>query len=242
MCKKGQLILIVGIILLLLQFSLSSAQPECKKTGGGGGYFMIGMSTLDINKLNSRLAEHGYPKFSDNFISIGGGGRGIINKIIIGGEGQALVVGEETATVGTASYKTQLTAGYGLFNIGYLAFSKNGLNVYPMLGLGGGGISFKIAEDSKPTFNEILDNPNRSVVLNYGGFIMSVSLGVDYLLKMQQSEKGAGGFILGIQVGYMLAPFTHDWMMDSTDISGGPDIGFNGPYVRFMIGGGGMSK
>ena len=242
MLKKGQFILVAGLILLLLQSSLTLAQTENKKSGSGGGYFMMGLKMLDLDEFNSKLAAHGYPAFSSNFISIGGGGRGIVNKLVLGGEGQMLVVGEETATVGTESYKSQLTGGYGLFNIGCLIFSKNGLNIYPMLGLGGGGMTFTISENSAPTFDEILDNPKRSVQLNYGAFLLSVSVGLDYLLKLEENEKGFGGLLFGIQAGYLLAAYSDDWMTDSNEVVGGPDIGFNGPYVRFMIGGGGGSK
>ena len=131
--------------------------------------------------------------------------------------------------------------GYGCFDIRYLVYSKKGLNVYPLLGLGGGGLSFKVAEVSTPSFADLLENPKRNVELNYGGFLVNVSLGVDYLIKFAEDETGAGGLIIGFQAGYMLAPFTHDWKIDKNDVTGGPDIGFNGPYVKIMFGGGGMS-
>lgn len=144
-------------------------------------------------------------------------------------------------TLNGGTSTTSLIGGYGMFDIGYLVYSKKGLSVYPMLGIGGGGLTFKVAEESTPSFAELLDDPKRSVELNYGGMLLNVSLGVDYLIKMAEDETGAGGLIIGFQAGYMLAPFTHDWKMETNDVTGGPDIGFNGPYVKIMFGGGGMS-
>jgi len=243
MCKRSKLILGFCLIVLLLQFSSAMAQPaKVEKSGSGGGYFMMGVSVLDVDDLNTRLANSGYPEFSNNFISIGGGGRGFVNKFVLGGQGHTLIAGDENITLNNTAYKTSLTAGYGLFNFGYLIYSKNRLNIYPLIGLGGGGLMLKITEDSSPSFDEILANPKRSVELNFGVFLLSVSLGMEYFIKLGEDEKGIGGLIVGLEAGYMIAPFSDDWMMEKNDVIGGPDIGFQGPYIRFMFGGGGMSK
>ena len=242
MVKKNIFCSVCLLVTIFILSSLSFAQVKAKKSGGGVGYFAIGMSMLDLKDLNSRLTAHKYPEFSDNFLSIGGGGHGIKNKLIIGGEGHGLVTGEKSVSLNSKSYTTSLTCGYGLFYMGYLAYSKKALNIYPLLGIGAGGVTLKIAEDSSPSFDQILDAPQRSVELIYGGFIVNLSVAMDYFIKFAETEKGFGGLILGLQAGYMLAPFTHDWKMNENDISGGPDMGFNGPYIRITIGGGGMSK
>ncbi len=237
-----KLVLVISIGILLILSSLSLAQEKATKSGGGRGYCMMGWSTLDLDELNVRLKSKGYTEFSNNFFSIGGGGHGIINKLIIGGQGGTLIGGEETVNLNGGTLKTSVIGGYGLFDVGYLVYSKKGLNVYPMLGMGGGGLTFTIKEISTPSFEDLLENPKRKVELIYGGFLVNVSLGVDYLIKFAEDEKGTGGLIVGFKAGYMLAPFTHDWKMDENDVTGGPDIGFNGPYVKIMFGGGGMSQ
>jgi len=220
-------------------FSLSSAQNVTKKVGSGRGYFITGWSTLDVTKLNDRLTSHGYPEFSNSFISIGGGGHVFIkNKLVIGGQGHTLIGSEKTS----GSLKSTISAGYGVFDIGYIIYSRKDLNIYPLLGFGGGGLTLKIAEDSSPAFDDILANPKRSVELIYGGFVLNLSLGIDYFVKMGEDEEGVGGLVFGLQGGYMLAPITHDWKIDENDVNGGPEIGFGGPYVKVMIGGGGRSK
>lgn len=242
MRKKVKTIATLTMVAVIGLFSVSVAQGQeiraDAKEGGGRGYFMFGSSIIDIKALNSRLENKGYSKLSDNFISFGGGGHGIINRVIIGGEGHGLI-GKETTS---GSYKTSLSAGYGFFNLGYLVYSKGDLHVYPLLGLGGGGMSLKIVERGAPSFDEVLDDPKRSAELSTGGFLLNVALGTDYLLKLWGDEKGEGGLVFGLRIGYTFAPIKGDWEMDGIDISGGPKVGITGPYIRLMIGGGGIGK
>jgi hypothetical protein len=230
------------VVVISFFFTNVSQSQEIKSTtkeGGGMGYFMFGGSIIDIKALNSRLEDKGYSKISDNFISFGGGGHGVINRVIIGGEGHGLIGKEITSK----SYKTSIDAGYGFFNLGYIVYSTEDLRVYSLLGLGGGGMSLNIVEKGiLPSFDEVLDNPQRGVELSTGGFLLNLALGTDYLLKLGGDEKGKGGLILGLRVGYIFAPIKGDWEMDGVDISGAPDVSITGPYIRFMIGGGGFGK
>ena len=227
----------VATLTLVAVMSVFSVSVDAKE-GGGRGYFMCGGSIVDIDALNSRLEGKGYSKFSDSFFSLGGGGYAVINRVIIGGEGHGLIGRDETS----GNYKTSLSAGYGFFDLGYIVYSTGYLNVYPLLGLGGGGINFKIVEREAPSFDEVLDDPKRSIELSTGGFLLNVALGTDYLLKLGEDEEGEGGFVFGLRVGYTLAPVKGDWDMDGTEISGGPEVGITGPYIRLMIGGGGISR
>jgi hypothetical protein len=208
------------------------------KENAGMGYFMFGTNIIDLGPLNSRLESKGYPKFSDNFFSLGGGGHGIINRVIIGGEGHALATRKTTS----GSYKMSIGAGYGFFNLGYIVYKTKDLRVYPLLGLGGGGMDLQIMEKGSPSFDEILDNPKRSAKLSTDGFLFSLALGTDYLLKLGRDEKGEGGLVFGLRIGYTFAPIKGDWSMDGIDISGGPQVGITGPYIHLMIGGGGSGK
>lgn len=238
MRKKAKIVTTLVIVAMMCLFSVSIAQAQGKE-GAGMGYFMYGGSKIGINTLNASLEDKGYAKLSDNFISTGGGGQGIIGKLIIGGEGHGL--GGKQTTSG--SYKSSLSAGYGFFNLGYLIYSTGHLNVYPLLGLGAGGITLKILETgTAPSFDDILDDPKRGVELSTGGFLLNLALGTEYFLILGRDERGEGGLVFGLRIGYTLAPFKRDWEMDGEYISDGPKMGITGPYIRLMIGGGGMSK
>jgi hypothetical protein len=244
MFRKLKAITSLTLVLAMSFFLINIAQCQERSTkdnrGEFRGYFMFGGSNLDIKSLNKKLESKGYSKFSDNFVSFGGGCfHRKDSRWMIGGEGHFLFVEEQDATIASGNYKTSLSAAYGFFNLGYLAILKGGLNVYPVFGIGGGGMWLKIAEDS---FDKILENPNQGSELSTGVFLLNLALGTDYLLKLKEDEKGESGLVLGVRVGYTYAPFKEDWETSGIQIAGGPELGITGPYVRFMIGGGGKSK
>lgn len=235
---KWSVLMYVILGLLCFPSHLVLAQEDAPVKGIGMGYSMFGSSVLDLSAINSRLKNHGYSTMADNFFSVGGGGHAIINnRLIIGGEGHSLL-GEENVS---NMYKSSLIGGYGLFDVGYVVFNKSQLRVYPMLGIGGGGMTLKIRQ--KPTslsFNDVLNNPERGVELSTSGFLLSFAIGADYLLLIGGDEHGKGGFVFGIRAGYTLSPFQHDWMLDELELSDAPKTEITGPFITVMFGGGGM--
>lgn len=113
---------------LILLTSVSFAQEEDKRTTihGGAGYFMPGIQILSIGDLNSKLESKQYPKLSSSFTSFGGGGHAIIYNFVVGGEGHGLV-GKD---VSNNNYTINLSSGYGIFDLGYVIFSKYGVLIY----------------------------------------------------------------------------------------------------------------
>jgi hypothetical protein len=207
---------------------------------GGMGYSMFGNATINIDDLNAELASKGYAKLSDSFFSVGGGGHGIVNsKWIIGGEGHTLL-GDASTSDG---YKSSINITYAFFDVGYIAYAIKDLRFYPLLGIGAAGMNFNIVQDLESlSLGELLDNPNRGMSMSTGGFLLNLSLGIDYLLVFGQDETGRGGIHLGVRAGYTLSPFKSSWMMDDLEIAGAPETGITGPYVRVMFGGGGIGN
>jgi len=208
--------------------------------GEARGYLMLGASLIDLEALKASLDNEGYSTFEHLFISLGGGGYQIINGVLVGGEGHGLTGRRET-TPSSGKYKTSLSGGYGLLNVGYLVYAIEGLNVYPFLGLGGGVLRLRIVERGAPVFEEVLKDPQRSVELSTGGLLVSVGVGADYLVSLMGYGREPGGFVFGLRIGYRFAPMRGDWKMDGMDVPGGPGTGLTGPYVHFMLGGGGIS-
>lgn len=204
---------------------------------GGSGYFIFGHNVLDIENFNTALKNNGYKTLSNDFVSFGGGGHIVIDDLVIGGEGHSLVGKEENIGKG---YKASISAGYGFFNIGYVVFGMENLHIYPLLGIGGGGISVKILEISSPSFDDILDNPKRGVELATGGMLISLSLCTKYLLDLGSYVNTKGGILLGLRLGYTWSP-NYNWSLDNTNIPGAPDVGINGYFIRLSIGFGGFS-
>ena len=237
--RKKHLTLIICIFLSIFITSLASGQRRGLKDGGGMGYFMMGGGFLDIDALKSTLKDHGYWEPTNFSISLGGGGHAIVGKLIIGGEGHS-ILGDRVTSGDT---KTAIYGGYGMFNLGYIVHSTKTFRLYPLLGLGGGGLTFEILDTGgSPTFGDLLDHPTRSVEMSTGGFMASFALGFDYLVVFEETEEGVGGLVFGLRAGYSLALTKSDWQMDELNISGGPEIGITGPFIRLLIGGGGHGR
>ena len=121
--------------------------------------------------------------------------------------------------------------------LGYLAYSEQSLDIYPTVGLGGGGVQLAITERGTPTFGEVLDDPGRSAHLTTGSLLVNLGLGVDYRIPIK--ARGRGGLLLGVRVGWLIAAAGgSDWTLDDRfDVSGGPTTSLGGPYVQFAVGG-----
>lgn len=226
------------LFFILCLFVTPIFSQQVTKISGGVGFFMPGVSILTISKINSSLENKNYPKFGNTFTSFGGGGHAIISNFIIGGEGHGLVGKEIT----TDKRMVNLSSGYGIANLGYILYEKHGLMVYPILGFGGGGLSLSITERTIPTFDQVIDSLKGHVELSTGSFVLNFALGADYLISFDKNANTRGGVLVGIRAGIIYTPIAGNWTMDENKVSGGPETGINGVYLRFLIGGGGTSK
>lgn len=137
---------------------------------GGKGYFAIGWSVLDLGPLNDALVASGYPRFSEDFLSLGGGGYCVIGRFVIGGQGHGYLGEARNATFGTQNYRSDLSAGMGFVDLGWVLWSGGGCALTPMIGLGGGGMSVEIQALTAPTFGEVLARGATSKSTTVGSF------------------------------------------------------------------------
>ncbi len=240
MKNKTKVVVISLLVFTFTAFSWLTAQTQTSGKMGGAGYFSVGMAKINLDDLNARLAAKGLPEFSNDFFSMGGGGLSFKNKLIFGGEGYGLMGQEKKYGTGTAVYKQRVDLGYGFFDIGYMLYSGKQLNFFPMLGIGGGGVSMRIIQIANATFDELLTDPGRNVEISKGAFLLNFSLNAHYFFSFNKSKRSAGGLLLGVQAGYLFAPYTSDWKNNENDVTGGPDFDFTGPYINLQLGGGGM--
>lgn len=200
-------------------------------------YFSAGGNMLNIGDLNDAIEAVGYPTISENFYSFGLGGHSVMKKnFILGMEAQMLMSEEVSGN----NLENSMDAAYGMLNFGINLWSRNMFRVYPLIGLGYGSLKFKIQEEgTSPTFSEILLDPRRNVTLRTSGFLLNIALGADYIIKFGKHKKKDRGLLVGFRFGYTTTPFKGDWQVNETEITGGPEIGITGPYIRLIIGGGG---
>jgi hypothetical protein len=225
--------------ILSISLGAATAQAVDLRAGGGGG-FMIGTQWLELGDLNRDLRTGGYDTFNESSLFYGGAGYGFIGeRLVFGGEG-----GGFSQEASTGSYLQRLEGGYGMFTAGYVVFSRWGFNIFPQVGLGWGGVSLRITERSVPTFDEILAIPTRESYLSAGNFMMQGALGIDYRLNLRVLEKteGEGGLLFGVRFGYGYTFGESDWSMGEINVVDGPDVGINGFFIRFLIGGWGVES
>lgn len=193
---------------------------------GGAGGFMFGLNRFDLADLNTKLKDNAFESLDDNSAFYGGGGYGIREKVLLGGEG-----GSFKQNVRSDSLKVSVSGDYGFFDVGYVILSKGNWRLFPMFGLGGGDIDLKITERSS---GKLIKDGNDD------GMLFQVAVGTDYLLKLGGNEKGGGGLLFGIRVGYTFA--LEKWSIEDMDILGDLDVGLTGPYVHLIVGGGRFAK
>jgi hypothetical protein len=237
-------------ILLILTFSLATIFAQDKDhrdyhwkdwkdwKGSARGYFMIGGLQTDLGDFNDDLSRFGYEDMDDKFFSLGGGGHVVKNGLIFGIEGHGFM-GEEKLNQG---YNTRLIGGYGFVNIGYELINYKNFSLYPLIGLGGGAIEYSMVQDARLSFDDVLADPGRTITLRNAGFMIQAALGTEFFYPMHSNEHHEWGLVFGLRGGYVFTPITSDWWANEDKISGGPDLGINGPYLRLTIGFGGNGK
>lgn len=197
-------------------------------------FFVTGVDFLDLSGLNTRLENAGFSETENPFLNFGGQATFRFGRLVIGAEAHWLVnvAGESDRDDTRYDWKGM----YGLFNLGVDAVQYKGLSIYPMVGIGGGKMQLKIAEESGASFDDILADPGREVRLTQKGLLLDASLGVDYRFTMRQWENRTSYFTVGVRGGYLFAPYSGKWKMSAGEVSGGPDFGITGPYVQLMLG------
>lgn len=255
--RRGSRTLNAALLLGLLFLTTAPLTAQRVRPEGRGA-FQVGFQGTDLGDLNADLTGAGFPSFDDGLITLGGFGLGSAGRFLIGGEGHALLPTEETTADGT--FRTRFGGGYGMFNLGYLAYSDDHVDIYPILGVGGGGTTLEIIERSSPTFDDVLDDPARGSRLTTGGFMMSVSVGADYRFGPAERERRRwrdrgrdrnddddedddhGGLFVGLRAGWLWTPGDARWELDElNEVAGGPNVGPTGLFIRLSVGGWGGS-
>jgi hypothetical protein len=115
--------------------------------------------------------------------------------------------------------------------------------MFPMLGLGVGGVFLQIAERSAPRFDDVLEDPRRSARLSSTAFLLSTSVGLDYRFSGRRLRYGQGGPAVGLRLGYVFSTTSGDWRLDDrNDVSNAPELGLGGPFLTLMLGGWGEGR
>jgi opacity protein-like surface antigen len=213
------------------------AKPEADRFGGAG-YLMPGVRQLQLDPLNETLAEAGYSSIGQTALSLGGGGHVMVGRLRIGGEGHFVTsLGGDGSRGDT---RVNVSGGYGMFRLGYAVVATERFSLYPMLGVGGGGLTVSFTQQGSTNFDQVLADPGRDASMSRGGFLFDAALGADYRIAVSHEGDGEGFMLVGLRGSYAVAPVMAGWTSAGGSVAGGPDVGLAGPSVHLLIGFGGM--
>ncbi|MDH3223765.1 MAG: hypothetical protein OEO23_08615 [Gemmatimonadota bacterium] len=229
--------LLLGIVAFAIPTAAGAQPPHDPGEIGGRGFFLIGYQGLDLDPLNSRLSAAALPTASADFLTLGGAGFGTFGRLLVGGEGHAIIASDEAAASGTM--ETRTSGGHGQFSLGYVVYSQRRFSIYPLFGIGGGAVTLDIVERGDETFDDVLADPDRSARLTASGLLLDVSIGLEMRPGFGRAfARRDGGFAIAVRGGYTFAPGDWEWTLhDKDDVFGGPDTGIEGFYVRVGVGG-----
>jgi len=158
--------------------SAASSMTEESMEEEGSGFFAVGTQFTDLGPLNNRLSGAGYPTFTSEMVSLGGGGYGVVaDRLLLGGEGHGLL----TADGSRQGRSVSVGGGYGLFTLGYLFRPTSRMRVYPQAGFGGGGLRLEIGSQGEADeFDDVLNDPNRRTTVGRASLLVSLGASLEY--------------------------------------------------------------
>lgn len=202
--------------------------------GPGAAYVAAGISGIATGELDARLAARGYPTFGRTATALGVGAyRLLASGVMLGGELNGLVIGEESRQGRVAG----LGGGYATLGVGYAVPLSPRARVYPRLGLGVGGLALWIESAADTVrFDDVLGDPRpdpgRRPVLSRDGAVLDLGIGAELL-------PGRRGALIGVRAGYLAARFGDEsrWQLHERTAVAGPGASLSGAYARVVIGG-----
>ena len=212
--------------LLTLAVPAGGDEPALRGTGA----LMLGGTSLGLNGLNASLTRTGRPALPSSFATLGGDGHLLVGRLLLGGEGHSLI----GRAVGAGNARASLRGFCGFFDLGYVVHAARALVVYPLFGVGAGAVTLSLDGRAAPSFDASLAVRGERLRLQKSGFLLNFALGAD-----RHFPPFGGRLLVGVRLGYILAPVRSDWELGGREIEGGPDADWTGPYLRVSIGWGG---
>lgn len=207
--------------------------------------FHVGYANLNMDNLNTALTDAEYANFSPHTLALGGSLQMIFNNFLTELEGNGFL----NQPILSNDYLVNMSNGNFVFNVGYTLKPHRNFAIYPYVGLGAGFTELQFNQRNLIlTFEEFLKNPGRQSRLTNAMFLVNAGLGIQHTFRGDNEL----GVTVGIRGGYLWTPFASNWWQvedtlnnNSDDdsprqniaqVSNGPAIAMNGPYIKAMIG------
>jgi hypothetical protein len=240
--KQRKLLFVIAGLVLICTAAAYGQENEInkitkfiKKKRVNAAYAIGGLNRLSLNTLNHYLDKGEFPHAEKTHFCFGLGGHVIHNKLVLGLVFQRFLPRKQETE---KEFTTSTSAKYTVLNVGYLVYSKKGLMIYPLAGLGLGELRLRITENNIQSFADIAgyqkgsDSKTRSILVNLGA-------GADYFFNFNKKKKGKNNLMMGVRMGYLISTIKYDWRVNYAQVADGPAAGLTGPYFHVVIGLGG---
>lgn len=203
-----------------------------KDQTGAAFYLMLGNNSLDLDALNDSLKANNYSAIDKNFVMIGVGGHAVISDWIAGGELHFM----NPQKVSSGTHSLNVTGGYLLANVGYVARRAENYIIYPTVGIGFGTLTLNIQPVGSANFDQVLANPGRGAQLSYDTLVFNIALAADGFAPLTESGDTRVPLIFGFRAGYLFSSPLGGWQSPEGKVGGGPSPSFAGPYLQIVVG------
>lgn len=243
--RKKIFLIVIGVLFFFVNAALGQEKEKgdeidkftefIKEKRVNAAYAIAGYDLLRLNQLNNYLTARDFPAVPQGYFTVGFGGHLIFDKLVLGFELQSSL---KSIRISTKEYNTSVSAKYIMLNAGYMIYSKKGLMMYPLMGVGVGKLTLDAMENNIHYFGDITidqgssESVTRSLLLNAG-------FALDYFRNYNKKKKGKNNLVLGLRVGCLISTVRWDWRVNGVRVGDGPAAGLTGPYIKVIIGLGG---
>jgi hypothetical protein len=217
--------LAVAALLLIGSPARTTAQAtdSSARFSVGSTQTMAGAVRFDFADLDARFAAAGLPKVANTAAAIGLGADVRAGRLLFGGGFQSLLTRNRTEI----AYRTRMSGGYSLFDLGYAVVQTRRTSIYPVAGIGASHLSINVRALGDFSFDDGLHSPTRE--LGMSGTSAIAHYGV---MAEQRFQRGKGSeFAFTLRAGMTRSFGSQAWQSDESRVTGGPS-GARGSYVR----------
>lgn len=218
-------------IYLLVGMALA-ANVSAQSYKGSGGAFSLGVQSLPSGDL---------PRITPAPVDLSGVGFNFggylywqFGKVTLGAKGYGIYGGEEEVD----GLKHSLSGGAVLAELGYKLVYSEKHALYPFIGIGYGGMDYRVIDDQDVDLVTDPENPLfNTAEVRWDGLVYDVGLRWEYYLTYDEKEPSAG--FLGLELGYQFSAPNNKWETGGGGtIRGVPnDFDMNGWFLKVTLGG-----
>ncbi len=228
-------IVLIAMGLGLMITTVEAQQDQYFRKIEASAAFTVGYANLNSSDFQRFLPDN-FMRFSDNYALFGGEGYALLNDLLLGVSGSA-IIGEDR---NRHNLNTEINGGMGFFHIGYAVINRDDLKVFPRFGFGGGGVEFNIMRDDDVFINDIITSPGREINLRVENLMLDFSIGIDFvpvIMSFGEDNEEGVGIKTGLRVGYTYGVNNDNWTYGGGDIIGAPAFSMDTFYIKLIIGG-----